>query len=63
MLEYGSPPWRGYGKSHLKRFQIIQNRFLKLTLKLSLRTGVHRLAGFDSIENVYMLLIIRRRTV
>lgn len=65
MLEYGSPIWIGCAQTHLKKLQVIQNKFLKMILNLPPHTRtseVHRLACLDPIVNRLEKNAIRHRT-
>lgn len=53
MLEYGSPVWQGCAKTHRRKLQVLQNKYLKMILNLPHRTRtteVHRLANHAIID-------------
>lgn len=65
MLLYGSPVWMGCAQTHLKKLQVVQNRFLKMILNLphnTRTTEVHRLANLDPIITRITNLATRHRT-
>lgn len=64
MLEYASPVWKGCARTHIKKLQVVQNKFLKMILNLPFRTRtseVHRLAHLDPIQNRIDNFAIRHR--
>lgn len=53
MLEYGSPVWQGCARTHRKKLQVLQNKYLKMILNLppqTRTTEVHRLANRGTID-------------
>ncbi|KXJ82729.1 hypothetical protein RP20_CCG011428 [Aedes albopictus] len=65
MLEYGSPVWQGCAKTHRRKLQVLQNKFLKMILNLPPRTRtteVHRLANHDPIDHRLATLSERHQT-
>ncbi|KXJ70828.1 hypothetical protein RP20_CCG022374 [Aedes albopictus] len=62
MLVYGSPVWMGCARTHIRKLQVVQNKFLKMIFKLPTRTRtteVHRLACLDLISNRLQNLSIK----
>lgn len=54
MLEYASPIWRGCAKTHIRKLQVVQNKFLRMILKKPPRTRItelHRLANIEPLVN------------
>lgn len=53
MLLYGSPVWQGCARTHRKKLQVMQNKFLRMILNQPWRTrttDLHRMAGVAQVE-------------
>lgn len=64
MLEYGSPVWQGCAKTHRRKLQVLQNKYLKMILNLPPRTRtaeVHRLANRDTIDQRLSLIATSKK--
>lgn len=54
VIDYASPIWKSCAKTHRLRIQRIQNKILKMILKLPTHTStvtVHRLAGVEMLDD------------